>query len=63
VAAGRLLELEQCAGRLAEAEGELQTKLRELAVSERHLRDVLSSPSWKVTAPLRAVKRLLRGAR
>jgi hypothetical protein len=52
--------------KLAQAEAALahaEHRLREQDVSVRHLRSLLSSTSWKVTAPLRGLSSLARMAR
>jgi SAM-dependent methyltransferase len=63
----RVLELEQDIARVRELEHDLELATRELDETEKSLAihrqivaDLKSSLSWKLTAPLRAAKRLLR---
>jgi hypothetical protein len=51
--AGLRAELERCRGELAGAEARLER-------ADRTLSDVMGSPSWRVTRPLRAAKRIVR---
>lgn len=53
-----LLASNQAAQRMAEAEARLQRN--RAAATESDLSRLLSSTSWRITAPLRAVKRLFK---
>jgi SAM-dependent methyltransferase len=56
----RILALEQEIAGVRELEHALEVADRELAVTRRVMEDLTSSLSWRLTAPLRAAKRLLR---
>jgi hypothetical protein len=56
----RILALEQEIAGVRELEHDLQVADRELAATREVIQDLTSSLSWRLTAPLRAAKRLLR---
>jgi SAM-dependent methyltransferase len=64
---GRLIAAEEQAARVVALEVELEAASRErddlrtqIETSRQILRDVMSSPSWRITKPLRMLKRLVR---
>jgi 2-polyprenyl-3-methyl-5-hydroxy-6-metoxy-1,4-benzoquinol methylase len=62
-AMARLVEAEQQLAAMRELDVRVADAERELARSRRTIEDLTHSPSWRITAPLRAAKRLLRRGR
>ncbi len=58
-----LAELPELEQKLAEAEAEIERLSGDVDYLKTTLREVLGSPSWRLTAPLRSVRRMLRPGR